>query len=105
MGRNIWQNDNPVAVIKAINAIVHEGATEKEALDLFSESKGEDGRAAPAKPATESPPRAHQSHAGTFAVRRSGRRLAEPELLSAAPKRFGRLADEREVALRSSDAE
>jgi 3-hydroxy-5-phosphonooxypentane-2,4-dione thiolase len=40
MGRNIWQNDNPVAVIKAINAIVHEGATTKEALDLFNASKG-----------------------------------------------------------------
>ena len=40
MGRNIWQNDSPVAVIKAINAIVHEGATEKEALDLFNASRG-----------------------------------------------------------------
>jgi putative autoinducer-2 (AI-2) aldolase len=40
MGRNIWQNDNPVAVIKAINAIVHEGATEKEALAIFNDSRG-----------------------------------------------------------------
>lgn len=40
MGRNIWQNDHPVAVIKAINAIVHEGATTKEALELFNASKG-----------------------------------------------------------------
>ncbi len=40
MGRNIWQNDSPVAVIKAIRAIVHEGATAKEALALFNESKG-----------------------------------------------------------------
>ncbi|MDG6915634.1 MAG: 3-hydroxy-5-phosphonooxypentane-2,4-dione thiolase [Nitrososphaerota archaeon] len=39
MGRNIWQNDHPVAVIKAIDAIVHEGATEKEAMGLFLESK------------------------------------------------------------------
>jgi putative autoinducer-2 (AI-2) aldolase len=40
MGRNIWQNDNPVAMIKGISAIVHEGATEKEAIDVFDESKG-----------------------------------------------------------------
>jgi putative autoinducer-2 (AI-2) aldolase len=40
MGRNIWQNDNPVAVIKGIRAIVHEGATAKEALSIFNESKG-----------------------------------------------------------------
>ncbi len=40
MGRNIWQNDNPVAVIKAINAIVHEDATDKEALEVFNQSKG-----------------------------------------------------------------
>lgn len=39
MGRNIWQNDSPVAVIKAINAIVHEGATEKEAMGVFLEAK------------------------------------------------------------------
>jgi putative autoinducer-2 (AI-2) aldolase len=39
MGRNIWQNDNPVAVIKAINALVHEGASEKEAVDVFNQSK------------------------------------------------------------------
>ncbi|MDA4118251.1 MAG: 3-hydroxy-5-phosphonooxypentane-2,4-dione thiolase [Thaumarchaeota archaeon] len=36
MGRNIWQNDNPVAMIQAIRAIVHEGATVKEALDVFN---------------------------------------------------------------------
>jgi 3-hydroxy-5-phosphonooxypentane-2,4-dione thiolase len=40
MGRNIWQNDNPVAMIKAVGAIVHEGATDKEALDVFNGAKG-----------------------------------------------------------------
>ncbi|MDG6908057.1 MAG: 3-hydroxy-5-phosphonooxypentane-2,4-dione thiolase LsrF, partial [Nitrososphaerota archaeon] len=40
MGRNIWQNENPVAMIKSVRAIVHDGYTVKEALDLFSESKG-----------------------------------------------------------------
>lgn len=39
MGRNIWQNDHPVAVIKAIRAIVHEKATAKEALQVFEENK------------------------------------------------------------------
>ena len=38
MGRNIWQNDHPVAMIKAIRAIVHEGATAKEASDIFAAS-------------------------------------------------------------------
>lgn len=40
MGRNIWQNDDPVAMIKAVKAIVHEGATDKEALELFHSNKG-----------------------------------------------------------------
>jgi 3-hydroxy-5-phosphonooxypentane-2,4-dione thiolase len=35
MGRNIWQNDRPVAMLKAIRAIVHEGASAKEALEIF----------------------------------------------------------------------
>lgn len=39
MGRNIWQNDNPVAMIKAIRSIVHENATVKEASQVFSENK------------------------------------------------------------------
>jgi len=39
MGRNIWQNDQPVAMIKGIRAIVHDGATVKEASDVFNGSK------------------------------------------------------------------
>ena len=39
MGRNIWQNDNPVAMIKAIRAIVHENATVAEAVGIFKEAK------------------------------------------------------------------
>ncbi len=39
MGRNIWQHDYPVAMIKAIRAIVHEGANVKEAHDLFNNLK------------------------------------------------------------------
>lgn len=40
MGRNIWQSDYPVPMIKAIRAIVHEDATPREALDIFNEAKG-----------------------------------------------------------------
>jgi putative autoinducer-2 (AI-2) aldolase len=36
MGRNIWQSDNPVAMIKAVRAIVHENSTVKEAFDQFN---------------------------------------------------------------------
>jgi putative autoinducer-2 (AI-2) aldolase len=39
MGRNIWQNDHPVAMIKGIRAIVHDGATVKEASEVFDSSK------------------------------------------------------------------
>src|SRR4030042_5450055 len=39
LGRNIWQNDFPVAMIKAMRAIVHEGATPKEAQELYDSEK------------------------------------------------------------------
>jgi putative autoinducer-2 (AI-2) aldolase len=39
MGRNIWQNDHPIAVIKAIRSIVHENVTAKEAYELFLKIK------------------------------------------------------------------
>lgn len=35
MGRNIWQSEHPVAMIRALRAIVHEKATVREALDLM----------------------------------------------------------------------
>jgi len=35
MGRNIWQSDNPVAMLKAVRAIVHENSTVKEAYDQY----------------------------------------------------------------------
>lgn len=41
MGRNIWQSDYPVAMIKAVKSIVHENYNFQEAYDLFiTESKG-----------------------------------------------------------------
>jgi|TARA_Y100000031_G_scaffold80792_1_gene89124 putative autoinducer-2 (AI-2) aldolase len=39
LGRNIWQNDYPVAMIKAIRAIVHQDTTAKEAQELFNREK------------------------------------------------------------------
>jgi putative autoinducer-2 (AI-2) aldolase len=36
MGRNIFQSDNPVGMIKAIRAIVHKGATADEAFEIYS---------------------------------------------------------------------
>ncbi|MFC1995533.1 3-hydroxy-5-phosphonooxypentane-2,4-dione thiolase [Chloroflexota bacterium] len=39
LGRNIWQNDFPVAMIKAMRAIIHQNASAKEALELFNSEK------------------------------------------------------------------
>jgi putative autoinducer-2 (AI-2) aldolase len=41
LGRNVWQNDHPVAVARALRAIIHENATVKEAHDLFNSVKRE----------------------------------------------------------------
>jgi 3-hydroxy-5-phosphonooxypentane-2,4-dione thiolase len=38
MGRNIWQNNNPVGMLKAIRAIVHENATVREAESIYNNS-------------------------------------------------------------------
>jgi 3-hydroxy-5-phosphonooxypentane-2,4-dione thiolase len=39
MGRNIWQSDHPVAMIRALRAVVHERATVREALALLEAEK------------------------------------------------------------------
>ncbi len=39
LGRNIWKNNYPVAMIKAIKAIIHENATPNEAQLIFTSSK------------------------------------------------------------------
>lgn len=36
MGRNIFQSDNPVGMIKAIKAVVHKGASVDEAFEIYS---------------------------------------------------------------------
>ena len=40
MGRNIWQNEYPVAMIKAVRSIVHENFTPHKAMDLYNSEKG-----------------------------------------------------------------
>lgn len=39
MGRNIFQSDDPVAMIQAVRAVVHENAMPKEAYDLYTSLK------------------------------------------------------------------
>ena len=39
MGRNIWQSDHPIAMIKAVRSIVHEEFSLKEAADLLVTEK------------------------------------------------------------------
>jgi len=40
LGRNIWQNEHPVAAIKALRAVIHENATPKEAQEIYDSVKG-----------------------------------------------------------------
>ena len=39
LGRNVWQNEHPVAMIKALRAIIHENATATEANEIFEREK------------------------------------------------------------------
>lgn len=39
LGRNVWQNANPVAMAKSLYAIIHKKATVKEAHEIFNETK------------------------------------------------------------------
>jgi putative autoinducer-2 (AI-2) aldolase len=42
LGRNVWQNDHPVAMARALRAIIHENAAVREAHDLFKGVKSGD---------------------------------------------------------------
>jgi len=35
LGRNVWQNPHPVAIMRALNAVVHDGVTPTQAFELF----------------------------------------------------------------------
>jgi putative autoinducer-2 (AI-2) aldolase len=39
LGRNIWQNEFPVAMIKGIRAIIHDDATPERAEEIYNEEK------------------------------------------------------------------
>jgi putative autoinducer-2 (AI-2) aldolase len=39
LGRNVWQNPHPVAMIRALRAVIHENHTAKDAFDLFRSLK------------------------------------------------------------------
>ena len=39
MGRNIFQSEDPIAMMQAVRSIVHEGSTPEQALALFEELK------------------------------------------------------------------
>jgi len=41
MGRNIFQSDSPIPMIKAVRSIVHENATADEAYKLFNQLREE----------------------------------------------------------------
>lgn len=44
MGRNIWQNDHPVAMIRAIRSIVHENLKPKQAYEIFRDVKEKESK-------------------------------------------------------------
>ncbi|MFH1351925.1 MAG: 3-hydroxy-5-phosphonooxypentane-2,4-dione thiolase [Pseudomonadota bacterium] len=39
LGRNVWQNPHPLAIMRALNAVVHDNLTPKQAFDLFETVK------------------------------------------------------------------
>jgi putative autoinducer-2 (AI-2) aldolase len=43
LGRNIWQNEHPVAMIKALRAIIHENATPDKAQAVYDSVKSGEG--------------------------------------------------------------
>ncbi len=43
MGRNIFQSDDPVAMVRAVRELIHKNATPKEALQFYKENKKASG--------------------------------------------------------------
>jgi putative autoinducer-2 (AI-2) aldolase len=48
MGRNIWQSEQPVAMIRALRAIVHDKANVHEAMEIFRREKSVPATSRPA---------------------------------------------------------
>lgn len=36
LGRNVWQNPHPLAMMRALNSVIHDNATPRQAQDLFN---------------------------------------------------------------------
>ncbi len=47
LGRNIWQHPHPLAMMRALNGIIHEGLNPRQANDLFSSVKSQGCAGAP----------------------------------------------------------
>jgi putative autoinducer-2 (AI-2) aldolase len=41
LGRNVWQNPHPVAIMRALNGVIHDNLNPKQALDLFETIKNQ----------------------------------------------------------------
>jgi len=54
MGRNIWQSDNPVAMIKAVNSIVHGTNDAEQAFTLYKQLSGKSNQNQNNKPKNKS---------------------------------------------------
>jgi putative autoinducer-2 (AI-2) aldolase len=46
LGRNVWQHDHPVAMIKGLVAVVHHNASVDEAVAVFKEERARGTEAA-----------------------------------------------------------
>ena len=44
LGRNIWQSPNPVAISKALRAVIHDNASIKQAKEIFLTEKYNAGK-------------------------------------------------------------
>jgi 3-hydroxy-5-phosphonooxypentane-2,4-dione thiolase len=64
MGRNIWQSDWPVAMIKAVQAIVHKNADVREAHSIFLKEKDKADK--PSEKETQKVVRTTLSHPVSF---------------------------------------
>jgi putative autoinducer-2 (AI-2) aldolase len=40
MGRNIFQSDDPIAMMKAVRGVVHEGLNAEQGFAMFNDLKG-----------------------------------------------------------------
>jgi len=40
MGRNIFQSEDPVAMMKAVRGVVHEGLSPEQGFQMFNDLKG-----------------------------------------------------------------